>query len=231
VANVSYELAAMAEARYQPNFVTDAAALALLRLQRADGSWLIADIRPPLGGNEILWTALTIRALKTYLPAGLRARGDQAVQRGRTYLIDHPGRTAPDYAAAMLGLHWAGGADKDVARYRDRLLGLQREDGGWSPLPTLGSNAYATGKALFALEAAGMKPGDPVYQRGVQYLLRTQLPDGSWFVQSRTLAFQPYQETGFPHGRSQFISAAATSWAAIALARVVEAPKKAAGLP
>ena len=30
--------------------------------------------------------------------------------------------------------------------------------------------------------------------------------------------FQPYFETGFPHGRSQFISAAATSWAVVALA-------------
>jgi hypothetical protein len=31
-------------------------------------------------------------------------------------------------------------------------------------------------------------------------------------------AIQPYFEAGFPHGRNQFISAAATSWAAIGLA-------------
>ena len=34
---------------------------------------------------------------------------------------------------------------------------------------------------------------------------------------SRAFAFQAYFETGFPHGTNQFISAAATSWAAIAL--------------
>ena len=56
------------------------------------------------------------------------------------------------------------------------------------------------------------------YQKGVQYLLRTQLEDGSWFMRSRAFAFQPYFETGFPHGTNQFISAAATSWATMALA-------------
>jgi len=32
------------------------------------------------------------------------------------------------------------------------------------------------------------------------------------------LPIQPYFESGFPHGRDQFISAAATNWAATALA-------------
>jgi len=44
------------------------------------------------------------------------------------------------------------------------------------------------------------------------------LEDGTWFVPTRAFGFQRYFETGFPHGRSQFISAAATSWAVIALA-------------
>lgn len=228
LANVSYELTAMAETGFAPNFVTDAAALALLRLQRSDGSWMIADMRPPLGGNPILWTALSIRGLREYTPGGLRAERDEAIRRARKYLLEAPARTALDDATTLLGLHWAGGAEQAVANCRERLLALQREDGGWAPLPTLGSNAYATGKALYALEAAGVEPADVAYRRGVAYLLRTQLPDGSWFVQSRTLAFQPYQETGFPHGRSQFISSAATSWAVIALAPAAEAPKQSA---
>jgi hypothetical protein len=63
-----------------------------------------------------------------------------------------------------------------------------------------------------------MKANDSLYERGVQFLLRTQLADGSWFVKSRTEAFQPYFETGFPHGHDQWISAAGTSWAIAALA-------------
>ena len=66
--------------------------------------------------------------------------------------------------------------------------------------------------------AGDVPADDPVYRRGVAYLLRTQLDDGSWHVRSRTIPFQPYYESGFPHGRDQFISCAATGWAATALA-------------
>jgi hypothetical protein len=44
-------------------------------------------------------------------------------------------------------------------------------------------------------------------------------------VASRAPKFQPYFESGFPYGRDQFISAAATSYAAIALAYTLDAPK------
>jgi hypothetical protein len=60
---------------------------------------------------------------------------------------------------------------------------------------------------------------DTAYQRGIRYLLKTQLEDGSWYVTSRSLPFQPYFESGFPHGRDQWISIAASNWAAMALAR------------
>jgi hypothetical protein len=88
----------------------------------------------------------------------------------------------------------------------------------------MGPDAYATGQALYALQAAGVASGTPAYRKGADYLLRTQLEDGTWFVQSRGFGFQPYLETGFPHGRSQFISAAATSWAAMALTHTLPAP-------
>ena len=77
---------------------------------------------------------------------------------------------------------------------------------------------YATGQSLYALRLAGTSPGDATYKAGIRYLLRSQRQDGSWFVQSRGFGFQPYAEYGFPHGTSQFLSAAATSWAVMALA-------------
>ena len=82
-------------------------------------------------------------------------------------------------------------------------------------------DAYATGQALYALHVSGMVPKNSVYQKGVSYLLRTQTADGSWFVRSRAFGFQPYFESGFPHGPVQFISASATAWAAIALSYVL----------
>ena len=51
----------------------------------------------------------------------------------------------------------------------------------------------------------------------MQFLLKTQLGDGSWWVRSRAIPLQPLFESGFPHGPDQWISAAATNWAALAL--------------
>jgi hypothetical protein len=59
--------------------------------------------------------------------------------------------------------------------------------------------------------------GDPAYVRGSQFLINQQLADGSWYVKTRAIPIQPHFESDFPHGRDQFISAAATNWAAMAL--------------
>jgi hypothetical protein len=102
---------------------------------------------------------------------------------------------------------------------------MQRPDGGWSQLPGTDSDAYATGQALYALHVAGKMPAtDPVYHKGVAYLLRTQATDGTWHVRSRAIWLQPYFESGFPYGRDQFISTAGTAWASMALAAAAPAP-------
>jgi len=62
-----------------------------------------------------------------------------------------------------------------------------------------------------------MRPRDAVARRGLDYLLKTQLKDGSWFVARRAVPLQPYTDAGFPHGRDQFISASATHLATQAL--------------
>ena len=68
------------------------------------------------------------------------------------------------------------------------LLALQREDGGWPQLKTLGTDAYATGQVLYALHEGGaLAVTDPAYQKGVRYLLRTQCEDGSWYVPTRAM--------------------------------------------
>jgi hypothetical protein len=72
-----------------------------------------------------------------------------------------------------------------------------------------------------------MTAADPLYRRGVEFLMKTQLTDGSWFVPSRAIAIQPPLDAGFPHGKHQFISAAATNWATQAL--VLALPLKKSG--
>jgi hypothetical protein len=69
-----------------------------------------------------------------------------------------------------------------------------------------------------------VKVTDEAYQKGVRYLRGTQMADGSWYVKTRALPVQAYFESDFPHGRDQFISAAATNWALQALIPAVGAP-------
>ena len=218
IANVSFELTAMAEENFPRSVTTDAAAVGIARLQRANGSWNIADTRPPLGQSPVMWTALTIRGLQAYMPMGRKSEKETRIKRARVFLEENHFASTQDLAFTLLGLRWSGGSATTIGD-RSRHLGmLQREDGGWAQLPGMQSDAYATGLALYALHTGGsVLASDASYQRGVQFLLRNQLADGSWFVRSRGVPFQKYIETGFPHGKDQFISSAATSWAVVAL--------------
>jgi ankyrin repeat protein len=216
---LTYGLLALAEAGVPPNFATDAAIANLTSLQRVDGTWVFLDTRPPQADNSpIHFTAMAIRGLQTYGPPGLRDQINAQVARARQFLRAAVPSSTQDEAFKLLGLAWSRAPDAEISMQSKRLLALQGESGGWAQLPTLAPDAYATGQALYALHVSGMDSASRVYMRGVSYLLRTQLQDGTWFVRSRAFGFQPYFESGFPHGPDQFISASATAWATIALA-------------
>jgi hypothetical protein len=134
-------------------------------------------------------------------------------------------RDTQDRAFKLLGLMWGGVSGPEIVREKAALIELQREDGGWAQMSSMTSDAYATGQALYALHAAKLPVADAAYRKGVDYLLKSQLEDGTWFVRTRAFGFQPYFETGFPHGRSQFISTVATAWASAALTYTLEGNK------
>jgi hypothetical protein len=58
---------------------------------------------------------------------------------------------------------------------------------------------------------------DPAYQRGADFLVRTQMSDGSWLVRSRSFPVLPHKGSGFFHGKHQWSSTAGTSWALMVL--------------
>ena len=104
----------------------------------------------------------------------------------------------------------------------DALLATQRTDGGWSQTDEMTSDAYATATVVTALQEAGRLPGDhPAILYGCRYLINTQLEDGTWHIKTHAKPIQTYYESGFPHGKDQFISIAATAWATIALAETL----------
>jgi hypothetical protein len=215
---VSFMLAGLADAHYPADAATDAMARYLLRRQDRDGGWrIVTSSRAPIESSNFTATALTIRGLQAYAPAPQAAMYAQSTRRGAAWLRMAEPRTTEDHAFQLLGLVWAHDDKGPIAEAARRLMALQRSDGGWSQLPTLQSDAYATGQALTALAASGMSAKNSIYRTGVTFLLRTQLEDGSWFVRSRAVPIQPFFDSGFPYGRDQFISAAATNWATMAL--------------
>jgi ankyrin repeat protein len=216
---VSYILLGMAAERYPADAATDAAARYLKGRQGADGHWWVQGPRPPLESSDIEVTAVSMRAIQVYAPKTRRAEYERRARLAAAWLAKAEARTNEDRTFQLLGMSWANAGREAMRKAAGELLAGQRADGGWAQIPSLASDAYATGQALVALaESGALTVTDPPYQRGVRYLLDTQLEDGSWYVKTRSLTFQPYFESGFPHGHDQWISAAATNWAVMALA-------------
>jgi hypothetical protein len=221
--SLPYILLAMHAEHSPADELTSAAVHGIAAKQLPDGSWPNYINRAPLENGAIQATALSVRAIQLYGMPGRSAEWKRRTADAREWLSKAVPKTTEDKVMLVSGLAWSGASPDVVNRAAQRLISEQRADGGWAQLATLESDAYATGKALVALHEAGvLKTGDDVYRRGVEYLLKTQQEDGTWLVKTRAFPFQPLKESGFPHGRDQWISAAGTSWAAMALAYTIE---------
>jgi ankyrin repeat protein len=210
----------------RPSLSTAAFAQFIASHQLPDGSWRTIDGRPPQAHSPFAATAVCVQAVQYYLPQRLKDEKEIRVRRAREWFLKTQPRTTEDKTFHLFGLSWTGADDVARKKAAKQLLAEQREDGGWSQLPWLDSDAYATGEVLVALhEGAGLPTADPAYQRGLRYLLRTQQPDGSWKVKSRlhppAPVSPPYFETGFPHQKDQFVSIMGTSWAITALLHAI----------
>jgi len=216
---MSYILLGLAAENYPPDAATDAQASFLKRTQAPDGRWIILANRPPIESSDIQVTASSMRALQIYAPRANRAEYDNSIAAAAAWLEKATPRVTEDRTFQLLGLGWSKASKPAIRLAGVALIAEQRADGGWSQLPTMASDAYATGQALVSLVQSGaITTADPSYRRGVAFLMKTQLADGSWFVPTRALPIQPLFDAGFPHGRDAFISAAATNWATMALA-------------
>ncbi len=136
----------------------------------------------------------------------VRVRGDWSVRRPGLAPGGFPFEFAndnypdvDDTAEIVMALARAGVGDDAVRRGYDWMLGMQSSDGGWaafdvdntSTLPnrlpfcdfgevTDPPSADVTAHVLEALALAG-RAGEPAARRGVDWLLRAQEDDGSWF--------------------------------------------------
>jgi hypothetical protein len=216
---LGYALVGLHAEHYQPDLNTDAVAMDLQSRQKPDGEWPYprVDGRPPICEDYIGQTVVAMRALQFYAPKHNRVAYEKSVRHAASWLAQAQSANNEDRTWRLIGLAWAGSNPAEIQRAMKEVLATKRRDGGWSDLPNMQSSAYATGRSLVALQTGGLPVSDPSYQRGVKYLLATQEEDGSWFTKTRALSFQPYFDGSFPHGFDQFVSAAGTSWATMAL--------------
>src|SRR5262249_36737197 len=146
--------------------------------QSPDGRWKCGSQRPPLESSDFEVTAASIRSVRAYAPKPQLAEYNQSVARAVRWLEKAQPVSTEDHVFKILGLIWGGGDQKVIRGATRELLTLQRSDGAWGQLPTLAADAYATGQALVALsEAKAIPANSPAYQRGVKYLMNSQLED------------------------------------------------------
>jgi ankyrin repeat protein len=216
---LGYTLMGMAAAGYPADALTDSHIHYLSIYQFPDGAWRTTSYRPPEEYGPFTTTAVALRAIRLYAIPGRREELEDRFARAKRWLLSATAASQEERSMQLNGLADAGATVAERAPFVKALKAAQNQDGSWSQLPGMPGEAYATGEALYALHVSGTVPAkDPIYQRGVQWLLRNQLPDGSWFVPTRAVPVQPHTfESGFPHGWNQFASDGASSWAAMAL--------------
>lgn len=207
------------EAAEAPASETTAAVTSyLLEWQKEDEHWSCTSRRPPSEASHITTTYLAARALQAYGTSEQQERIAERCDQVLKWLLTVESKDTEDLVFRLRALARLGADRQRIDLATRQLLERQRDDGGWSQTDALASDAYATGTALVALcEYGETSVDDPAYQRGARFLLNSQLPDGSWHVVSRSKPFQTYFESGFPHGKDQFISMAASCWAINAL--------------
>ncbi len=218
VLTAGYALWALEAGGCEPDELTTAVTSYLIDYQKESARWSHPGNRPPSSGSDFTTTYVALRGLAVFGTDEQRAKIDQRKAAIRDWLINANPTETEDRVFRLRSLAYVDAPPDIVQMAADVLIESQRDDGGWSQLPDMQSDAYATATALAALlEDGGVAANEPIIQRGIQYLLDTQLDDGTWHVVTRAKGFQTYFESGFPHEKDQFISIAASSWATLAL--------------
>jgi N-acyl-D-amino-acid deacylase len=216
---VGYGLWTLRLANTKRDDLTDTMVAYLMKTQEQDGHWDLHAIRPPAEESLVMCTVPAAGGIRHFAGEAQREIAAAAVERARTWLASAKLDSHEDRVARLWGVKLLAGKDDELASAGEALFSTQREDGGWGQTAEMESDAYATGAAVFVLLDTGIEASDAKIQLGVQFLLKTQLEDGSWHVKTRAKPVQVFFDNGDPHGKDQFISIPATGWSVAALAR------------
>ena len=224
IMTAGYAMWSLAKGDHQPDEVTTAVVHYLLEDQTRKKKWASTDKRrPPSSGSHFTATFLAASAVKHYGTDEQAEKVKPALELARTWIQETEASDTEDHAFRLRGLKLLGCDEATVQKEVTRILDLQHRNGGWSQTEKTQPDAYATATVLAALRSTSNS--DEVkrsIERGLRYLLETQLDDGTWHVTTRADGFQDYYESGFPHDEDQFISIAATGWAVLALSDMLK---------
>jgi hypothetical protein len=199
----------------------------IVKKQQPDGSWeFFATLRrPPINESQTTDAAWIVMALEATTASDAAQSLREALTKAVAWL-DGANRSEihqDKVLKVILGVR-TGTPRVGLQSTIDGLLALQRADGGWSQtVPEPKSDAFATGQTLYALSLAGFTAERPEIERGIDFLVATQKPDGSWPMISRATP------NGAPGSAKLLtpITCAASSWAVLGLARLVPRDKPA----
>jgi len=216
----SFELGGASNDDYSDAFVSY-----ILHQQRKEGYWDVQTNRPPSEESKIHTSYFAIYYMN-YFARGkdIKNRVKDAVDKARPWLMDEKPNSQEDFNGKLKALIALKASPEKINNLRKDIIKKQREDGGWAQLSEMESDAYATGQTLYTLLKETPKPDrDITFNESVikarSYLLKNQKDDGSWLVKTRSKPIQKFFDNGDPHGKNQFISISATSWATAALAK------------
>lgn len=154
----------------------------LISKQEPGGVFSIDRVEPPIEQGPVMTTVNSLLCIGRTWETTKESRFRDSLDKGLKWLGSADIKTTQDCIYQIIALSTLDReGSKDIIRRRvEELYAMQCPDGGWSELPTLGSNAYSTGQALYALKTAGESVADQRFKKGVDNLLATQQVQGSW---------------------------------------------------
>ena len=163
----------------------------LVENQEKDGAFPLDLPEPPIIQGQFMTTANSLVAIEraaAHSHDTTYKRYKQSAERGLAWIASHEPQTTQDKIFKIIALMHYGTPDQKRSAWSvvETLTTEQQSDGGWREnAASDGSNAIATGQVLYAFKQAGVSIHSPMFRRGVDYLLKTQVNDpvpdnGSW---------------------------------------------------
>ena len=173
---IGTELVTGAIAGVPPGIARAAAARTVAGWQLPDGHWTTLDVRPPQSFGTIPATAMAIRGVQAYWPAGHDAELAERTARARAWLLNSAPRDTADMVFRLRGLRWTDAAAADIAQAAAAPCARHSAPtaAGASCPPEAGCLRHRRRDAGAA--RVGLPVTDDVYQRGLRFFSITSCP-------------------------------------------------------